>query len=290
VDLFDVARGCLRRWYIVLPLLAATAWFSHHVYTSVKPVYYSYAVISMAPPSTRVDVNPDGSPVPRNGLLDVGGAGLIANLAALGLRDPSVVAQVVAAGGKDDYGARMFPVPANSPQLPMVMIDATEPDAASASKTVELALAQADPTLRTLQQQADVPDDQMLKAFVVSPPSEPAGAMPSRTRSTIAIAAAGTGIAIVIAVVVDVLLLRWKARRQKRRQTSVQAVDEPGPAVKDPLPHTDPSPHRDPLPQRDPHRAGPAHGADANFGGVDPAEFYLQKRHAAAEQVPTDGR
>src|SRR4051794_1610283 len=89
VDLFDVVRSCFRRWYVVLPLMLIVCWFAHSVYSSVKPVYYSSALIGIAPPSTRVENTPDGVPVPRNGLLDTGGAQLIANLTALGLIDPS---------------------------------------------------------------------------------------------------------------------------------------------------------------------------------------------------------
>jgi hypothetical protein len=174
-----------------------------------------------------VDQAVPGEEVPRNGLLDVGGATLVTNLAVIGLRDPSVQARVVAAGGKPDYWTRMFPVPASMPELPLIMIEATEPDPIAASKTVELVVAQADSTLRTLQQQASVPDDQMVKAFVVSPPSAPAAGMPSRTRSTIAVFVAGAGLAILAGLVVDVLLMRWKARRQKRQQTRVQTADGP---------------------------------------------------------------
>jgi hypothetical protein len=207
---------------VVLPLLLITAWFSHHIYTSVKPVYYSNAVISVAPANSRMDQAELGVPVPRNGLLDVGGPTLITNLAALGLRDSSVVAQVAAAGGQADYTARIFPVPATSPELPLIMVEATEPDPVAASKTVELVVAQADPTLRNLQRQAGVPDDQMVKALVASPPSAPAGGTPSRTRSTISVFAAGAGLAILVGVVVDLFMTRWKARRQKRQPIRVQ--------------------------------------------------------------------
>jgi hypothetical protein len=226
VDLFDVVRSCFRRWYVVLPLLLIALWFSHRVYNSAKPVYYSNAAVSVAPPNIQVPVGTPGAAVPRNGLEDVGGATLIPNLLVFGLSDPSVVAQVVAAGGQANYTVKMFPVPATSPELPLIMIEASEPDPIAASKTVALVVAQTDPALRTLQQQAGVPDDQMVKALVVSPPSAPAGGMPSRTKSTMTIAAAGAGIAILVGLVVDVLLMRWKAHRRNRRQTRVQTAGD----------------------------------------------------------------
>ena len=228
MDLFDVVKSCFRRWYVVLPLLIIATWFSHHIYKSVQPVYYSQAVIGVSPPVTRVDQAAPGEGVPRNGLLDLGGASLITNMATLGLGDSSVRSQVAgswAAGGRPDYTVRMFPVPGTMPQLPLIMIEATEPDPVAAAKTVELVIAQADPVLRTLQQQAQVPNSQMVTPFVVSPPSKPVAGMPSRTRSTVAVFVALAGLAILAGLAADLLLNGWKERRRTRQQTAVQATD-----------------------------------------------------------------
>jgi hypothetical protein len=225
VDLFDVVRSCIRRWYIVLPLLLIAAWFSYHTYTSVKPVYYSNAVVGLSSPNSKAYQTLDGSPVPQNGLMEVGGASMIANMVQIGLSDPSVTRQIVAAGGEANYTSKMFPAPANMPELPLIMIEATEPYSAAASKTAELVVAQADPILRSLQQQASVPDDQMVKALIVSPPSVPAAGTPSRTRSTIAIFVACAGLSILVGLVVDVLWMRWKTGRRKSRRTRVPTSD-----------------------------------------------------------------
>jgi hypothetical protein len=213
VDLFDVARACTRRWWVFLPLLLIVGWFSYDVYSSVKPVYYGNAVIGLTPPSTKIYNAPQGVSLPRNGLLEIGGADLIANMAAVGLREPAAVDRVVAGGGLPDYISKMFPVPANTSPLPIVMIESTAADPAAVTRTLELVIAQADVTLRALQQQAQVPEDQMVMPFVVSPPSTPAAGMPARTRSTIAIFVAGAGLAVLVTVVMDALLVRRKARR-----------------------------------------------------------------------------
>jgi hypothetical protein len=227
VDLFDVARSCVRRWYVFLPLLLIAGWVSYSVYSSVKPVYYSQAVIGLAPPSLRVEDVPQGVPLPRNGLLDVGGASLIANMTALGLRDQSVVERVVAAGGLPDYNSRLFPVPANSAPLPLIMIEATNADPAEVSKTLGLVVQQAEVTLRTLQQHAQVPDEQMVAPFIVSPPSPPAAGMPSRTKSTLAIFIAGAGASVLLTVLVDVLANRRKARKLRRKLAQAEVAAAP---------------------------------------------------------------
>ncbi|WP_420749511.1 hypothetical protein [Rhodococcus sp. O3] len=214
MDLFDVARSCFRRWYVLLPLLAISVWYSYSVYSSVQPVYYANTVIGLAPPSVRQDSPSAGGEIRRNGLLDVGGASLVANLTALGLREPTVVDRVVAAGGSPDYTAKAFPTPPPNPQLPMVFVEQTSSDPAEVTKTLELVAAQAEVTLRTLQQQARVPEDQMVTPFVVTPPGTPVAAMPTRTRSTIAILAAGTGLSILVTVLADVLLTRLRSGRR----------------------------------------------------------------------------
>ena len=263
MDLFDVIRSCFRRWYVVLPLLLATAWFVHNTYTSVKPVYYSNAVVGLAPPNSTVSYGEPGVPVPRNGLLEVGGAAVVMNMAVLGFDDPSVRAQVVAGGGKADFVVKMFPSPVtgsgSQEQLPVIMIEATESDPTSAARTVELAAAQADPVLRNLQQQAGVPDAQMARALSAAPPSAPIAATPSRTKSALSLSVVGAAIAILLGVVVDVLMMRWKARRQKGRQTGLQT----------------------------PGGASPADEADS----ADAAEnIQPQNRHAVADQVTMDSR
>ena len=174
----------------------------------------------MAPPNTQIDQCAPGVAVPRNGLLDVGGATLIANMAAIGLRDPSVVAKVVAAGGQPNYTARMFPVPATIAAIAArhdrshragpgrrfedrrTGCRASRPDATNAAAASRRAGRSDGDTIRGV-------------------PAERARAgMPSRTRSTITVFVAGAGLAILVGLVVDVLLMRWKARRQKRRQTA----------------------------------------------------------------------
>jgi hypothetical protein len=244
LDLFDVARSCGRRWYVFLPLLLIVVWFSYSAYSSVKPVYYSNAVVGLTPPSTRIDNVPPGVPLPRNGLLDVGGASFVANMTALGLRQPTVIDRVVAAGGLPDYTARMFPVPATMPQLPLIMIEVTDADPTEVSKTLELVVHEADGTLRSLQQQAQVPDDQMVTPFVVSPPSAPAAGTPSRTRSTIAIFVAGAGLAVVVTILADVLLTRRKARRRQLPPTGADVQPVPadvGPNGQHPAPTASPT-------------------------------------------------
>jgi hypothetical protein len=227
LDLFDVVRSCARRWYVFLPLLLIVAWFSYEKYSSVEPVYYSQAVIGFAGPNARVENASAGVPLARNGLLDVGGADLIANMTSLGLREPAVVDAVVSGGGLSDYGSKMFPTPTGMGSLPLVMIEETNADPAAVTRTLELVVTQATETVENLQQQARVPQDQMVTPLVVTPPSAPTPGMPSRTRSTVAIFVAGAGLTVLVTVLVDVLLGRLSAALRRRRWAAAEVSTAP---------------------------------------------------------------
>jgi hypothetical protein len=137
----------------------------------------------------------------------------------------------------------------------------------------------------------------MVKAFVASPPSAPTAGMPSRTRSTVAIFIAGVGIATVVGVVIDVLLMRWKARRQKRREARAETPGAAQPSHSAQPAYIADTP-REPTPAAGAasvQEAGLAHGGDLVQGsepvdGVDPAEAYSRNKHAAGDQVWTDTR
>lgn len=229
LDLFDVFRACFRRWYAVLPLLAISVALAYHAYANVRQVYYLSSVIGIAPPNSQIQYTQPGVPVPRNGLLDAGGPSLLSNMLALTLNDASVRAQVVAGGGRGDYTAKMFPVPASVVQIPLVMIEATAPDAPSAAKTIELVAAQADPLLQRLQQQAGVPSEQVARALMVSPPGQPTAGTPARTRAALAILIAGVGLTIVSGVVVDAVTRRVRARGRSTPTAEIATESEPLP-------------------------------------------------------------
>lgn len=227
MDLFDVARSCARRWYVFLPLLLIVAFMSYNVYSSVKPVYYGKAVIGLSPPNTKVVNAAQGVALPRNGILEVGGATLVANMTAVGLHEPAVVDRVVRAGGLPTYDSKMFPAPANVGQLPLVMVEVTDADPTLVTKTLELVVGEAQATLQNLQVNAQVPDDQMVSAFVVSLPSSPKAGMPSRTRSTVALFVAGVGLSVVFTVLLDVVLIRLRSRRRQSLTTPLLGADGP---------------------------------------------------------------
>jgi hypothetical protein len=212
VDLFDVARACARRWYVFLPLLLLTTWFTYSTYNGVKPVYYTQAVVGLTPQNVRNYGQP--GPLPVNGLLESGGPGLIANMSLFGFRDPEVIQKVIAGGGSADYKVKMFPGPGNAPPLPLLTIDTTQPDSDTAARTMELVVAQADQIVKNVQRQAGVSESQLVGTVVVSRPGRPVSGTPSRVRSAVSIFAGGLGLSVLASVIADVVLSRREGRRR----------------------------------------------------------------------------
>src|SRR5262245_37200356 len=166
MDSFSVKRSCVRRWYVIVPLLLMTAWYSQHFYGTVQPVYSAKTMIGLTAPSFGVNPPERGAEMARNGLLDVPVADqsdprksvvVIANQVALGLRGPSAVDRVVAAGGVRWYVVSVLP--GTSEQVPIVVIEVSAPTPTEATTTLEVLIAQSAVTLRTLQQQARVSED-----------------------------------------------------------------------------------------------------------------------------------
>lgn len=220
MDVRKLLQSCIRRWYVVLPILAVTGWLAQSYYSSLRPAYYSSTILGGAP-EQAVDFGPGGAS--RNGLLEIGGATLIMNMAVLGYDDPSVKGQVVAQGGMGDFRVRMFPSTTSGsgtqPQLPLIMIEAEGSDRALTSKTVELAAAQADQVLQSIQSQAAVPNSAMVRSVIVSKPAT-IGSKPPGTKGVLVIVLAGIGLAILGAFGVDKLTQRFP-----RRSDEAQGMD-----------------------------------------------------------------
>lgn len=227
MDLFDVVKACFRRWYVVLPLIAISVVSAMQVYKSVQPVYYANAVVGMAPANSQVQFAAPGSGLPRNGLMEAAGPSFIAQLVVLAMKDPGVVARVVADGGQPNYEVKMFPVLPNSPQLPLLMVEATEPDPASSQKTVQVVSQQVPVVLRQVQAQAGVPDELQVRGISPAPPSPPVAAAPSRTKSGVALILGGVLLSILAAVIVDTVLSRRKSRKSAARAGVSGAADVP---------------------------------------------------------------
>jgi hypothetical protein len=227
MDLFDVIRACIRRWYVAVPLLAVTLLYAYHTYSTVRPVFYAHAIIGVSAPNSQVPWGSGGQPIPQNGLIAAGGAPLLTQLLVFGLNSVDIINKVASAGGVPNYTVRVFPTGGDlqTAALPLIMVESTQPDSQTARKTVELVAANANPVLRQIQEQAGVPDSLMVQTIVASPPGPPRAGTPSRTRSSFAMLAAGVGVTVLTASLVDTVILRRRVPRPPRATNAAKDFD-----------------------------------------------------------------
>lgn len=215
MDLFDVSRIAVRRWWVTLPVIAIALFVAYSNYTAVKPVYISNASIALTAPSQKVvpAVRADGSTVQSsNGLADAGGVSLMASVLATSLQQPAVTQQIRAADASSSVSIKAESTSVGGP-LPIVSFSGTASSAEGVQRAVSAAVAAAAPTMRSIQANAGVPVSQMVSVFVIAEPSPPVGAMPSRTREAIATLIAGVLVGIVLSVAVDQLMAYLRRRR-----------------------------------------------------------------------------
>ena len=251
MDLFDILKATIRRWYIAAPLILLTAMYSYHVYNSVKPVYYANSIVSVAAPNSSMVFNTadPGAPVPRNGLIEASGTATLVQLTIYGLQDQAVRTKVAAAGGYPGYEVKMLPSADGIQQLPLAMVDVTASDPETAQKTIAAVLQQVPSVVRSIQLDAGVPESLLAKPITATQPGPPTAAVPSRSKAAIVLFLAGTGISVLIAVLADIAIMR-------RRPQLPEAVNEtpsplassasPVPAAADDA--TERTPRREPAP------------------------------------------
>jgi hypothetical protein len=218
MDALDVVRACFRQKYVVLPLLVIVAWIVFQPHKSAKPAYYSDTIVGLAPSNLQWPIECDGVPVPKNGLLEIGGEYLVTSMAVFAFSQPSVRDRVVAGGGTANFFAdtvKTFDAAGKpGPDKPLIRIEAIADDPHMAQNTAQLAAAETDPILADLQRQAGVPDDQMVKAITIAPASIPVTPVQAPRKLAIYRAMIGVTIVIFVAVGIDSVFTRRRRRKE----------------------------------------------------------------------------
>ena len=218
MDLFDVLKACIRRWYIFVPIIAITAAIGYMNYSSVKPVYYARTSISLAGPSVKFQppATLEGQTISTNGLIDAGGVSLLANILASVLSDGPTREQVSNSGGTASYSAFMQSSAVGAQQIPVLTVQSSGSNPQSVARTLQLAVAQAGPVLKNIQAAAQVPTSTMFTVLPVTNLPEPVGSYPSRTRKLGSTLVGGLLVAVIASAGVDAAVEAVRRRRRSR--------------------------------------------------------------------------
>lgn len=215
MELTAVARSLLRRWYVVLIGVLATAGLVYAAHDRVPPTYDAAATVLLLPPEASLE---GGNP-----LLALGGLEQPADL---------VVAYLAGEVPRSEFGQRH---PTSEYEIvvdplsrgPLIMVTVHDPSSAEAILALQTMLDAVPAALDTLQDDVDAPERSRLTSMPLIVDSEPTEVNKDTLRAMIAALAVGLVLTLVSAVAVDSLIDRRRARRDET--PSGNSPDQPGP-------------------------------------------------------------
>jgi hypothetical protein len=251
VDSLDVAKVCMRRWYVMLPLLLLAVGAGLGLANRIKPTYTAsgaYAFVYSHYDEVRAD-----RADPRNANpLVAGGTALLGEAVMSDLM--SGASQDSLGGDGRGYGAQDEPnalhyritVPQGSISY---YVETWADSSDSASSVVNRVLDEVTRRTQLIQEQIGAPPVSRYDVFITSPTQ--VTVIPPQSRIKLLIAVLGIG--LLVGAAASLLVDRFAAKRRARRLPFVS-----GRHRQDPL-HQDPSgTHPDPLPEVEPTLGQPS--------------------------------
>ena len=156
MDVLTLSRILLRRWYVLLPVLAVTAAGTFLMYQSSSPVYSTTGSLLLADPVLQSTDDREGEPATGS---DVASPRII----ALVMQDADVQQRILDAGGEADYSV-------NVGEAGTLLVSARSASQASAVRTVEVLFDEIRREMDQRQDEAEVGDDERLTASILSTP------------------------------------------------------------------------------------------------------------------------
>lgn len=208
MDLIDLLRIGLRRWYVAVPAVLLVLAGSLLARSSVELTYKSTGSLLLFAPR-----EPDAS---KNRILAFNSLEVPASVAAQVVGDAVTRERVEARGGSKSYELGLDP--ANPAPLVLVVATGTLDQA---QPTVQLVLDEVSADLERRQTALGAPPETWITTEVVTPPTEPEPQNGSRTRAFIAVFLVGLALAAGLTIAVDLLL-------DRRRRRTGSAADRDG--------------------------------------------------------------
>jgi hypothetical protein len=216
VDLWDLTRLLLRRWYFAVPMLLASVAVVVMTAQTVSPDYKATGYMQLIPaPSSGKLADPKAKPRPVNPWLDLGFVAL-GNAAAITVTDQPSLDRLVAEGLSDSVTVIL------DDRTPLFQIEAVGRTKEQATATVRqvIKLLQAD--LLVKQKQYGTLSEDTISTLVINDGNTPK--VESGKVKRVLIVAAGLGVLITTAA--TIALDYWLRRRAKRKSEEDSATAE----------------------------------------------------------------
>lgn len=228
MDLWDLTRLLLRRWYFAVPMLLASVATVVLAAQTVSPDYKATGYMQLIPaPSTGKIPDPKAKPKPANPWLDLGYAAL-GNAAALTVTDQTSLDNLVRDGFSDSATVVL------NERTPLFEIEAVGDSKEQATGTVRqiVKLLQADIAAKQKQYGA-LPED-TISTLVINDGSSPEQET-GKIKRVVIIAA---GIGLLTTTAATIALDYWLRRRSRRPNGDDEPDEEVGTGSASPAPGT----------------------------------------------------
>ncbi|MBO3743311.1 hypothetical protein [Actinoplanes flavus] len=226
MDLWDLTRLLLRRWYFAVPMLVVTVAVVYLAAQTVSPDYKATGYMQLIPsPSSGKPADPDAKPRPANPWLDLGYAAL-GNAAALTVTNPTALEKLVDEGFSDSITVVL------NERTPLFEIEVVGDSKEQATGTIQRVIKLLQDDIAAKQKQYGALPEDTISTLVINDGSAPE--QDTGTRKRVLIVAAGLGVLLTTAS--TIVLDYWLRRRRHRDDEGDGAGgDPPGPVRSEPV-------------------------------------------------------
>lgn len=205
--LSDVVRALMRRWYVLIVGLLATAALTYGGYSTTPPEYSARGLVLLLPSETTVGLG--GNPFLSLGGLEQPAGILVAYFASTTWEDEIE---------KRAPDAQFLVAIDDSTRGPVIVVDVTDSDPAATLATLNFITEQIPIELDRLQQRVETPDAAMITSMQLVIDERAKEDTAATTRIVIAAAGAGIVLTGIMAFILDGFLSnRPVGRRRKNR-------------------------------------------------------------------------
>jgi hypothetical protein len=225
VDLWDLTRLLIRRWYFAVPMLLASVAAVVVAAQTVSPDYKSLGYMQLIPaPSAGKPLDPDAKPRPANPWNDLGYAAL-GNAAALTVTDPTTLERLADEGYSDSVTVVL------NERTPLFEIEAVGNSKEQSAATVKYVIELLQNDIAAKQKQYGTLAEDTISTLVINDGSSPEqdGGKVKR----VLIVAAGLGLLLTMA---STIALDYWLRRRSRRRAEEDAPEDNAEVTSRPVP------------------------------------------------------
>ena len=220
VDLWSLVQIFLRRWYIVLPLVALTLFSAFAFTASIQPTYEADGSAILVGPEANETVVDESAIGANNRLLQLGGSlGTVAEVLDLSLSSQQARQQFADAGLVSDFQT------GTDARSPIMLFTVQGDDPELVNQTMVAIFDFLDVELAAQQEAVNVPADELIELRSISAGDVPAANHGARQRSLVLILIGGLLVTTAVTIAVDAIASARRRRGEEGAQPDDAGVE-----------------------------------------------------------------